>query len=316
MACQGSGDRNNWFGWHVQWLRQRESSAHGQDPGWCITAITQFHELRKAVYSGKITVRTGWWGQQQTGLGVRGWSGHPALCGSPGILRRKSTAETRYGAQAGVYDSVRDEHCRTLVGWNQSRVCVGQVDPGNAWTAPLDQSHLTRQACLAAWRISWRAWRNETRALGRNWLWEHGNCFPVAAGRRRAAAEFQGAVCSGAPTKSTHRRCTNPAALASLYQPHEWSVLPATICTFSSFALCEGSGGEGASSGTESRGCIVARGSEHAGPGTDHGVRRAVAGAVHPQVSEIMARSSAQRREKVARLKRVCVQRCVVRHAL
>jgi len=29
-----------------------------------------------------------------------------------------------------------------------------QVDPGHAWNAPLDQCHVTRQACLAAWRIS------------------------------------------------------------------------------------------------------------------------------------------------------------------
>jgi len=54
----------------------------------------------------------------------------------------KKGPQARSGAQAGVCDSVCDKHCRTLVGWNQLRVCVGQDDPGHAWTAPLDQCHV------------------------------------------------------------------------------------------------------------------------------------------------------------------------------
>jgi len=58
------------------------------------------------------------------------------------VKRMRAPVEARSGTQAGVCDSVFDPHCRTLVGWNQSRVWLFQVDPEHAWTAPLDQSHV------------------------------------------------------------------------------------------------------------------------------------------------------------------------------
>jgi len=52
MACRGSGDAIIWFGWHVQRLRQREPSLHGQVPCLCTTVMMQFHEFRRGLAPG------------------------------------------------------------------------------------------------------------------------------------------------------------------------------------------------------------------------------------------------------------------------
>jgi len=54
MAGRGSGDTIIRLGWHVQRLRKRESSSHGQVPGLCITVIMQFHEFRRGRAPGAL----------------------------------------------------------------------------------------------------------------------------------------------------------------------------------------------------------------------------------------------------------------------
>jgi len=54
MAGRGSGDTIIRFGWHVQRLRQRESSSHGQVSGLSITVMMQSHGFRRGLAPGAL----------------------------------------------------------------------------------------------------------------------------------------------------------------------------------------------------------------------------------------------------------------------
>jgi len=54
MAGRGSGETIIRFGWHVQRLRERESSSHGEVPSLCIAVIMQIHEFRRGLAPGAL----------------------------------------------------------------------------------------------------------------------------------------------------------------------------------------------------------------------------------------------------------------------
>jgi len=113
MAGRGSGDTIIRFGWHVQRLRQRESSSHGQVPGLCITVMMQLHEFRRGLAPGALR-------RDHCQHGVVRKAADPAsasevdLDARPSADRRQSCNENRQ--LIGLHHSAVQDCPRTLAG--------------------------------------------------------------------------------------------------------------------------------------------------------------------------------------------------------